>query len=1023
MPPRLLIRSPVHHSFLVDFLVENSPQSDSWAITDEPVARVSELQMYFFPKADAALLSPSPEKQSLPARPTDVDPIFDVDNVNVPIAPWTPESESCFYPLKKDPYASASIPKKPASATSRYLRAHLARNERLRLSMLWYYGRDLGNETELLLGLQEKVCLAQESTGWEFAIVGLLDVNVYIRLATVGVQVSILPRGETLCAHTVTQPPGNVFLLPNMLEDWRFRESPYVEQGGLLAYAGVPLRMQHESGECVGLGSLCVASATSQPPLSKPQQQTLARLADWVVADIVQCTRARRQRERHRLAELIATVENVSDEHDSHDSVLKILRIAYPDESISIQSSGTGQFVNSQYSGLPSDLNNGLWEDTAYIDEFIATSNHSDTPKDRVVRIVSAQCESKLGHSVLAVATKDFRRIFDDVDAWFIQSCASILTQIWQRRLLSEAIRAKERFLRGISHQLRTPIHGILGAAELLNEDLKAIAISDNAKIQPALAEIAGLLSDIKKASVYLDTISTAGRELMSTVNSMITLNRWADVAVTERHYAAHDIGELELELMKETDLSLLRDSVLPLIINAIQNTSEGAVIVTSSKQQGTDAFVIDVEDTGCGILPGDQSRIFELYEKGGEHSTGAGLGLPLAIKFSTLLLGSIELISSQVDRGSHFRATFRDVTYTTSAAPSHITPSSLRYLPLRFHQLGADLPDLHLSSNFAKLLTRNGLTSSESYKDCFTIFESSRDSKQNHSYISSVPSEQVVICLVPTSVDLGSLEPLPNVVYASGPFSTLKLLNILQEADNLAMMIGSANRLVGSNKNLAEDLTQGGTAVHSNPTDESYSTSDEGYGSMDGSPSLPTNGESGQTLEHGGESGLDKGLLSRRQSDEPAIRRRSTIPPAPARSAKPLTLVVDDNTINLRILQMYCKKRGLSCLSAADGKQAVEIFSKRQASHAAGDGAPIELILMDLQMPVCNGVDATQEIRSLEKQHGWNSSILFIVTGQDSDMDREAASAAGADDYLVKPIGMRFLDSGLKRYFPAFKN
>jgi hypothetical protein len=36
----------------------------------------------------------------------------------------------------------------------------------------------------------------------------VLDVNVYIRLATVGLQLAILPRGETLCAHTVTQPPG-----------------------------------------------------------------------------------------------------------------------------------------------------------------------------------------------------------------------------------------------------------------------------------------------------------------------------------------------------------------------------------------------------------------------------------------------------------------------------------------------------------------------------------------------------------------------------------------------------------------------------------------------------------------------------------------------------------------------------------------------------------------------------------------------------------------------------------------------
>lgn len=795
-----------------------------------------------------------------------------------------------------------------------------------------------------------------------------------------------------------------------------------------------------------------MASATSQPPLSKQQQQTLARLADWIVADIVQCTRARRQRERHRLAELIATIENVSNDHDSQESVLKILRTAYPDELISIQSSGSEQFVNSRYSGLPSDLNNGLWEDTAYIDEFIETSNHKDTPKDRVVRIISAQCESKLGHSVLAVATKDFRRIFDDVDAWFIQTCASMLTQIWQKRLLSEAIRAKERFLRGISHQLRTPIHGILGAAELLAEDLKAITIFENTKNQPALAEIAGYLSGIRKSSLYLDTISTAGRELMSTVNSMITLNRWADVAMAERNYATHDITELELELMKgisdaairhtgsmpsiffhcdlpqdfmclETDLSLLRDSVLPLIINAIQNTSEGTVTITSSKQPGTDALVIDVEDTGCGIQPDDQSRIFELYEKGGEHSTGAGLGLPLATKFSALLHGSIELISSLVDGGSHFRAIFRDIAYTASAVPSHIIAPALTYLPPRFHQMGADLPDLYLSSNFAKFLIRNGLTSSESYKDCFTILESSRDLRQNHSYISSVPSEHVVICLVPSSVDSRSLESLPNVMYASGPFSTLKLLSILQEADNLAMRINPAKKLVRSQNTLDEDVNQGGTTAHCASSDETYSTSDEGYTSMDGSPSLSSNGELGQTLEHGDKSGLDCGLPSTHQSNEQALWRRQTIPLAPARSAKPTTLVVDDNTINLRILQMYCKKRGLPCLSATDGKQAIEIFSKRQASHAAGDGAPIALILMDLQMPVCNGIDATQKMRSLEKQHGWNSSIIFIVTGQDSEMDREAASAAGADDYLVKPIGMRFLDYGLMRYFPVFKN
>lgn len=74
--------------------------------------------------------------------------------------------------------------------------------------MLWYYTRDIFEETEFLSGLQEKVCIAEESTGWEFAIIGILDVNFYVRLATIGVPLGILPRGETICAHTVAQPPG-----------------------------------------------------------------------------------------------------------------------------------------------------------------------------------------------------------------------------------------------------------------------------------------------------------------------------------------------------------------------------------------------------------------------------------------------------------------------------------------------------------------------------------------------------------------------------------------------------------------------------------------------------------------------------------------------------------------------------------------------------------------------------------------------------------------------------------------------
>jgi hypothetical protein len=74
--------------------------------------------------------------------------------------------------------------------------------------MLWYFTRDIFKENEFLSGLQQKACIAQESAGWECAIIGILDINFYTRLATVNAPLGILPRGETLCAHTVAQPPA-----------------------------------------------------------------------------------------------------------------------------------------------------------------------------------------------------------------------------------------------------------------------------------------------------------------------------------------------------------------------------------------------------------------------------------------------------------------------------------------------------------------------------------------------------------------------------------------------------------------------------------------------------------------------------------------------------------------------------------------------------------------------------------------------------------------------------------------------
>ncbi|KAH6683526.1 histidine kinase HHK3 [Plectosphaerella plurivora] len=995
--------------------------------------------MPFFPSADAAVLT---SKRPLPStRPQAPGPIFDPDGLDKPIDTWNRDTHESNFPPNAE-YATVSIPEPPACGSDRYLRATLAKNERLRLSMLWYYTRDILNEVEFLSGLQEKVHLAKESADWEFAIIGFLDVNYYTRLAAVGVPLGILPRGETICAHTINQPPGDVFLMPNMLEDWRFKDSPYVESGKLHAYAGAPLRLQSESGETVGLGSLCVASGTSQAPLTKPQQRAIAYLADWVVSDLVQCARVRRQRERRVMSERIAAAQAEMDLVLGEEPVLDILRATYPEAAISLRSAKAAHIeVEGRDPLAIAELDNdGVWEDTDYIDDFITRSNCFDMPTDRVVRILNANIESPSGSNVLIVASKDFRLIFDDIDLWFVQTCAGIISQAWHKRLLKEAIKAKDEFLRGFSHQLRTPIHGILGCVELLAEEL----LAKNTLAEAASTSASAAGSDTPY--LYLDTIKTSGRDLISIVNSMITLNRWAEIATAERTSATHSLQQLEADLAEETNKifsgdsryqpsvffsctsppgcdsfqtnhDMLRDSLLPLIVNAIQNTPEGIVSVKISLYPDVRELVVDVEDMGHGIEEADRQRIFEPYEKIGEHSTGAGLGLTIAAKFAALLHGSVALVRSDVGKGSHFRATFRELDCIPSECPAQPLASRFEHLPSRYHHLplasSEDAP-AHCQS-LATLLTQHGFSPSPTLDDSFALVEHVSCTEKRRKYLLEIPPRRLAVCLSPASGEKSPKGETPkNLVYIDWPYSTASITTVLAEADKLQKELSSS--------------------LHTeHPTELPISP-----------PLTPPNDNAGVRSVDVVVDSLAKTDLSKSQPEqlpEPVlVPPTAEITPAPSPTPQPIpiitgmpstqlhlttshptALLVDDNAINLRFMQMYCEKRKLPYLSAADGQQAVDIFLQHQQRAAAGEGAAIQLVLMDLQMPVCDGLEATRQIRSLESKHGWNQSTLFVVTGQDTLSDRDASKTAGADDYLVKPVSLKLLDSHIRQGFPDF--
>ncbi|KAF2645952.1 putative histidine kinase-like protein HHK3p [Massarina eburnea CBS 473.64] len=993
----------------------------------------------FFPKADAAVLQSKFIPPSPTSRPTVVSPILDAEHADQALDTWSIAVASCMYPGRTDIWAPALIPERPQDATDGYLFPTLTKNERLRLTMLSYYTRGIIDDSELVSRLQEKVYLAKESIGWEFVIAGLLDHNTYTRIVTVGLPLAKLPRRESTCAHTVNQPPGTIFSLYNMVEDWRFQKSPHVEHGGLRAYAGAPLRFETEFGESVAFGSLCVASNDAQETLSKSQQVALVRLADDIVSDIIHSARARRQRERRWMQDLVTNAQKRCENSDDFEEiVLGVLREVYPEATPSIQMSDERLIALDGRSPISySEFENSLWEDYEHYDLLLQESNHQGLVASMDVRIIAAECDHAPKPTFLVVASKDFRTVFDDVDSWLVESCATLLTRSWQSRALKEALAAKEAFLRGITHQLRTPIHGILGSIELLAEELKSRNLLDTSPI--AFSPPGSPESETLDPYIYIRSIRTSARELILTVNSMIKLNRWADTAQADRVVSLHHVQDIEKALLTEiipvmpddyssrpsiifdhhlppncdsliVDLRLLVDCIQPLVINAVQNTAGGVVLVTISVTEDFKSLCIDVEDTGIGISECDQQRIFNAYKKVNEHSTRAGLGLTLATRLATLLDGSVSLVSSIPGKGSHFKATFNQPCCACSSSAPKPPERKFARLPPSFCRLPSSSPasssESSLDQYLCKYLSGHGYLESEYSSNSILVLNYSTDLQQLRNTLPQFDTKHVALCLVPDSAEIfhigECIQREKNIVYVRGPFLSKTLEKALEHVHSLLADLTSTKFTLS-----AEKVSQGARV--------SYNKTINPTGSGPVTPSVDLI----EPLPHViSISGVADGYVLGKSTNNLQIENASRpATPPQSRSKMPMTLIVDDNAVNLRLLQMYCKRRKIPFGTATDGQKAVDIFSKHRDYPSV---EPFELVLMDLQMPVCDGIGATQQIRALEKKHGWPPSLISIVTGQDSLSDRTNAADAGAQGFLTKPVGPKVLDSKIKQWFPG---
>jgi signal transduction histidine kinase len=118
--------------------------------------------------------------------------------------------------------------------------------------------------------------------------------------------------------------------------------------------------------------------------------------------------------------------------------------------------------------------------------------------------------------------------------------------------------------------------------------------------------------------------------------------------------------------------------------------------------------------------------------------------------------------------------------------------------------------------------------------------------------------------------------------------------------------------------------------------------------------------------------------------------------------------MLVEDNVVNRKVAEFLLKKLGLEFLSVENGQEAV---------NALRNGARPNLILMDMQMPVMDGVTATEHIRAMEAQAGTGRLPIIALTANAFEDDRQRCREAGMDDFITKPINMEALKAVIAKW------
>ena len=282
---------------------------------------------------------------------------------------------------------------------------------------------------------------------------------------------------------------------------------------------------------------------------------------------------------------------------------------------------------------------------------------------------------------------------------------------------LEVASRHKSEFLANMSHELRTPLNAIIGFSDVL------------------LEKMFGELN--AKQTDYLQDILSSGRHLLALINDILDISKVeaGRMEVEPRRFLLADVLDDGLRMIQEranrhgialhlnvdpeigpieADERMVKQVVVNLLSNAVKFTPDGGQIDIRVYRRDNDVWV-SVRDTGIGIAPEDQLRIFDEFQQAKSGTTvteeGTGLGLTLSKKFVELHGGRI-WVESEVGVGSTFTFTL-PLREAPEASPPEVVgrePTGPTVLLVEDDSRAIDLLTLYLTTaNFNVITARDG--------------------------------------------------------------------------------------------------------------------------------------------------------------------------------------------------------------------------------------------------------------------------------------------------------------------------